>query len=57
MVYGPQRLRPDIYSASPVLAEDRIYVTSENVGLTSVFRAGPKFELLAENPLDEYTLS
>ena len=36
---------------------DRIYVTSENEGLTSVYRAGPKFELLAENPLDDYCLS
>jgi len=56
-VYGPQRLRPDSYSASPVLADERIYVTSENEGLTSVYRAGPKFELLAENPLDDYCLS
>jgi len=31
-------------------------VTSEE-GLTSVFRAGSKFELLAENPTEEYTLS
>ena len=57
VVYGPSRLRPDSYSASPVLAEDRIYVTSENEGLTSVYRAGPKFELLAENPLEDYCLS
>lgn len=54
--YGPQRLRPGTYSASPVLAEGRIYVTSEE-GLTSVFKAGPTFELLAENPLDDYTLA
>jgi len=57
VVYGPARLRPDSYSASPVLADGRIYVTSENEGLTSVYRAGPKFELLAENPLDDYCLS
>ena len=57
VVYGPQRLRPDSYSASPVLADERIYVTSENEGLTSVYRAGPRFELLAENPLDDYCLS
>ena len=57
VVYGPQRLRPDSYSASPVLADDRIYVTSENEGLTSVYRAGPRFELLAENPLEDYCLS
>jgi outer membrane protein assembly factor BamB len=57
VVYGPQRLRPDSYSASPVLADGRIYVTSENEGLTSVYTAGPTFQLLAENPLNDYTLS
>ncbi|HVL68200.1 MAG TPA: PQQ-binding-like beta-propeller repeat protein [Vicinamibacterales bacterium] len=56
VVYGPERLKPAIYSASPVLADGKIYVTSEE-GLTSVFRAGPKFQLLAENPTEEYTLS
>jgi outer membrane protein assembly factor BamB len=57
VVYGPERLKPDSYSASPLLAEDKIYVTSENEGLTSVYRAGPRFELLAENPLSDYCLS
>ncbi|HJR61362.1 MAG TPA: PQQ-binding-like beta-propeller repeat protein [Vicinamibacterales bacterium] len=56
VVYGPERLKPAIYSASPVLADGKIYVTSEE-GLTSVFRAGPRFELVAENPTEEYTLS
>jgi outer membrane protein assembly factor BamB len=57
VVYGPQRLRPDSYSASPVLADGKIYITSENEGLTSVYRAGPQFELLSENPLNDYCLS
>ena len=56
-VYGPERLKPDNYSASPVLAEGKIYITSENEGLTSVYRAGPKFELISENPLNDYCLS
>ena len=56
VVYGPERLKPAIYSASPILADGKIYVTSEE-GLTSVFRSGDKFELLAENASDEYTLS
>ena len=56
VVYGPERLKPAIYSSSPVLADGKIYVTSEE-GVTSVFRAGPKFELLSENAVDEYTLS
>jgi outer membrane protein assembly factor BamB len=55
-VYGPQRLRPSTYSASPVLADGRIYVTDED-GVTTVIQAGPKFALLAENDLGDYTLS
>jgi outer membrane protein assembly factor BamB len=55
-IYGPQRLAPGTYSASPVLADGKIYITSED-GITSVFRAGPQFELLATNHLDDYTLS
>jgi outer membrane protein assembly factor BamB len=56
VLYGPQRLRPATYSASPVLADGRIYVTSED-GVTSVYKAGPVFELIAENPIDVVTLS
>jgi outer membrane protein assembly factor BamB len=55
-IYGQQRLKPGTYSASPVLADDKIYVTNED-GLTSVVKAGPKFEVIAENPLNDYTLS
>jgi outer membrane protein assembly factor BamB len=55
-VYGPQRLRPGTYSGSPILADGKIYVTNED-GMTSVFQAGPKFELLAENDFADYTLS
>ncbi len=54
--YGPQRLRPGTYSASPVLADGKLYATSED-GLTSVVEAGAAFALLAENALDDYTLS
>jgi outer membrane protein assembly factor BamB len=39
-----------------VLADGKIYITDED-GVTTVFKAGPKFELLAENNLDDYTLS
>jgi hypothetical protein len=39
-----------------VLADGKIYITNEE-GLTVVMRAGPKFEVLAENPLNDYTLS
>ena len=55
-VYGPERLTPGTYSASPVLADGKIYITSED-GIATVYRAGPKFEILAENKMDDYTLS
>jgi outer membrane protein assembly factor BamB len=55
-VYAQQRLRPGTYSASPVLADGKLYATNED-GVTSVVKAGPRFELLAENDLAEYTLS
>jgi outer membrane protein assembly factor BamB len=50
-VYGPERLPPGTYSASPILADGKIYVTTEEEGLTTVFRAGPKFEILSSNSL------
>lgn len=56
VVYGPQRLPSGAYSASPVLADGHIYVTNED-GLTSVYKAGPKFELVARNALNDYCLS
>jgi len=55
-VYGPQRLRNATYSGSAVLADGKIYITDED-GVTSVVRAGPTFEVLAENDLGDYTLS
>jgi hypothetical protein len=39
-----------------VLADGKIYITNED-GLTSVVKAGPVFEVLAENDFDDYTLS
>jgi outer membrane protein assembly factor BamB len=56
VVYGPQRLRNATYSGSAVLADGKIYITDED-GVTTVIRSGPKFELLSENDLQDYTLS
>ena len=39
-----------------MLADGKIYITNED-GVTSVVQAGPKFEVLAENDLGDYTLS
>ncbi len=55
-IYGPVRLAVATYSGSPVLADGKIYITNED-GLTSVMKAGPEFEVLAENDLGDYTLS
>jgi outer membrane protein assembly factor BamB len=55
-IYGPERLTPGTYSASPVLADGKIYITNED-GVATVYAAGPKFQVLAENKMDDYTLS
>jgi outer membrane protein assembly factor BamB len=55
-VWGQQRVKPGTYSSSPVLADGKIYVTNED-GVTTVVKAGPQFEVLAENALAEYCLS
>ena len=55
-IWGPQRIKSGTYSSSPVLADGKIYITNED-GLTTVVKAGPKFEVLAENNLNDYTLS
>ena len=52
-VYGPNRIPSDFYSSSPVLADGKIYVTGESTGVTTVFRAGPKFEVLASNTFND----
>ena len=61
VVYGPNRLPNDFYSSSPVLADGKIYVTGESTGVTTVFTAGPKFEILASNtfgdPCSPYCLA
>src|SRR6185295_3438031 len=55
-IYGSQRIKPAIYSGSPVLADGKIYITNEEC-LTTVLKAGPQFEVLAENPFPGYCLS
>jgi outer membrane protein assembly factor BamB len=55
-IWGPQRLKPGVYSSSPVLADHKVYVVNEE-GMTTVLRAGRNFEILAENSLDDLCLS
>ncbi len=56
IIYANQRLEPGTYSASPILADGKIYAISED-GVTTVVRAGREFEILAKNSLPGYTLS
>ena len=37
---GPERLAVGTYSASPLLADGKVYLTNED-GLTTVLKAGP----------------
>jgi outer membrane protein assembly factor BamB len=55
-IWGNQRARAGTYSASPVVADGKVYVTSED-GVTTVLEAGPVFKVIAENDLADYTLS
>jgi len=55
-IYGPERIQTGTYSASPVIADGKIYVTNES-GMTTVFKTGPTFEVLAENDFEDYCLS
>ena len=56
VVYQGQRIESATYSASPLLADGKIYCISED-GTTTVLKAGPKFEILAVNKLDNLTLA
>ncbi len=55
-VWGNQRVRPGTYSASPVVADAKVFVVSED-GVVSVLEAGSVFKVLAENDMADYTLS
>ena len=55
-IWGGKRIKPATYSSSPVLADGKIYISNEE-GLTTVVKAGSEFEVLAENDLNDYTLS
>jgi outer membrane protein assembly factor BamB len=57
LIYGPEQTGIGRTSGSPILADGKIYLTSESAE-TAVVEAGPKFRLIAKNSLDgTYTLS
>ena len=55
-IWDRHRIEPGTYSSSPILADGKIYATSED-GATTVIKAGPEFEILAVNKLDSHTLA
>lgn len=57
-IYGKERIDPaaDKFTASPWAADGKIYCLSED-GDTYVIKAGPRFEVLARNSLDEMCLA
>jgi outer membrane protein assembly factor BamB len=56
-IYGPEQTGIGRTSSSPILADGKIYLTSESAE-TAVIQAGPTFRLMAKNSLDgSYTLS
>jgi len=56
VIYEGQRVEPGSYSASPLLADGKLYAINED-GTTSVTKAGPEFAVLGVNKLDGYTLA
>ena len=55
-IWDRTRIEAGTYSASPLLADGKIYAISEE-GTTTVLKAGDEFEILAVNRLDDYTLA
>ena len=55
-IWDRTRIEPGTYSASPLLADGKVYAISEE-GTTTVLKAGDEFEVLAVNRLDDYTLA
>jgi outer membrane protein assembly factor BamB len=57
LIWGPEKTTGGIVSASPILANGKIYILSEE-GKTAIISAGHQFNLLNINELDgSYTLS
>jgi outer membrane protein assembly factor BamB len=56
VVYQGKRIESGTYSASPLLADGKIYCVDEE-GTVTVLKAGPEFEILAVNKLDNLTLA
>jgi outer membrane protein assembly factor BamB len=55
-VYEGKRIESGTYSASPLLAEGKIYSINEE-GTATTIKAGPQFEVLGVSKLDNHTLA
>jgi outer membrane protein assembly factor BamB len=56
ILWDRKRIEPGTYSASPLLADGKLYVTNED-GATTVLKAGDEFKVLAVNRLNGHTLA
>ncbi|MBC8182238.1 PQQ-binding-like beta-propeller repeat protein [candidate division KSB1 bacterium] len=57
VIWGPERTSEGIVSASPILADGKIFFVNEKA-VTTIVKEGPEFELVATNELDgTYTLA
>jgi len=50
VVWGPEHTARGMVSASPLLADGKVYVTNEE-GVTTVLAAGPEYKVLATNSI------
>ncbi len=57
VIYEVQATREGIVSASPIIANGKMYILNEN-GVTTIVATGPEFKILGTNELDgSYTLA
>lgn len=57
VIYGPHDTGVGVISASPILADGKLYITGHTAE-TAVVQAGPEYKLIAKNALDgSWTLS
>jgi len=57
LIWGPEATTEAIVSASPILADGKLYIINEK-GVTSIVSVGKEFKILATNELDgTYTLA
>ena len=56
VVWDRLRIEPGTYSASPLLADGKLYATSEE-GTTTAVQLGDEFKILGVSKLDDFTLA